>query len=906
MNVLSRLVLWRPGFVPLRTRRPLRRTVPRRDLLPRIEEMEVRLTLSTLPAGFTETTVVSGLSAPSAMEFAPDGRLFVLEQGGNVKLVHNDGTTWTALHLNVDSAVERGLLGIAFDPNFSSNHYVYLYYTNPNPGAAPWATGEHNQISRFTVDDSNPQQPVFTNEAPILDLDNLSSAANHNGGAIHFGSDGMLYVDVGDNMQTFTQGGNTYRVSQTLADLLGKQLRIDVSAFNQGVAQRDDTTVGHLIPPDNPFVGTASGINQLIYVLGLRNPYTFAVQPGTGVIFINDVGENTWEEIDRSIAGDNYGWSGGNTDGFGQTPPGPGTYEDPLLAYNHTGGPAGGGIAIVGGTFYDPASPQFPSNYVGKYFYADLTGNFIRVFDPSDPGSASNPDTSQPFATNLPGGSRDLTVDAAGSLYYLSGNGLIDKISYSPAAGDAGFEQPVAGSPGVYGSFVYDPAGTAWTYSANAGVSANGSGFTSGNSPAPQASQVAYLQETGSFSQSFSGWAAGSYVITFDAAQRANYQASHQDFNVLVDGVVVGHFTPSDTAYQNYSTAAFTVAAGSHTIAFQGLDTAGGDNTAFIDDVATASIPAIGDQGFEQVVVGAGHFQYDPTGSPWAFSGGTGISGNNSGFTAGNAPAPQGSQVALLQETGSFSQSVAGWAAGSYVITFDAAQRANYQASQQDFNVLVDGALVGHFIPSNTAYQDYSTAAFTVAAGSHTITFQSLDTAGGDNTAFVDAVAVAPASIALIGDQGFERPFAGSPGAYGSFVYDPTGTAWTFAGNAGVSANGSGFTAGNLPTPQGAQVAFLQETGSFSQSVAGWAAGSYVITFDAAQRRNYQASHQDFKVLVDGAVVGAFTPSGTAYQGYITAAFTVAAGVHTIAFQGLDTAGGDNTAFIDDVSVHFA
>ena len=234
--------------------------------------MEVRLTPSTLPVGFTETTIVSGLSAPTAMEFAPDGRLFVLEQGGNVKLVHNDGTTWTALHLNTDSAVERGMLGIAFDPNFSSNHYVYLYYTNPNPGAAPWATGEHNQISRFTVDDSNPQQPVFTNEAPILDLNNLSSAGNHNGGAIHFGSDGMLYADVGDNLQTFTQGANTYRVSQTLSTLLGKQLRINVSEFNQGVAQRDDTTVGHLIPADNPFVGTASGINQLIYALGLRNP----------------------------------------------------------------------------------------------------------------------------------------------------------------------------------------------------------------------------------------------------------------------------------------------------------------------------------------------------------------------------------------------------------------------------------------------------------------------------------------------------------------------------------------------------------------------------------------------------------------------------------------------------------
>ena len=236
------------------------------------------------------------------MAFAPDGRLFVLEQGGNVELVRSDGTTWTALHLNVDSQGERGLLGIAFDPNFSTNHFVYLYYTNPNPGAAPWATGEHNQLSRFTVDDANPQAPTFTDEAPILDWNNLSAATNHNGGAIHFGSDGMLYADAGDNMQTFTQGGNTYRVSQTLSDLLGKQLRIDVAAFNSGVATRDDTTVGHLIPANNPFVGTATGINQLIYALGLRNPFTFAVQPGTGTIFINDVGENTWEEIDQSVA----------------------------------------------------------------------------------------------------------------------------------------------------------------------------------------------------------------------------------------------------------------------------------------------------------------------------------------------------------------------------------------------------------------------------------------------------------------------------------------------------------------------------------------------------------------------------------------------------------------------------
>ena len=341
-----------------RRREPGRR---RWALLPRFEALEGRCTPTTLPTGFTEAAVATGLSSPTAMEFAPDGRLFVLEQAGNVELVRPDGTTWTALHLNVDSQGERGLLGIAFDPAFASNHFVYLYYTNPGAGGAPWATGEHNQLSRFTVNDSDPTRPIFMNEAPILDWDNLSAATNHNGGAIHFGLDGMLYADAGDNVQTFTQGGNTYRVSQTLSNLLGKQLRIDVGAFNRGVATRDDTTVGHLIPADNPFVGTAPGINQLIYALGLRNPFTFAVQPGTGTIFINDVGENTWEEIDQSVPGANFGWSGGNTDGFGHSsPPGPGVYHDPLLAYNHSGGPAGGGIAIVGGHLLRPGHAAIP------------------------------------------------------------------------------------------------------------------------------------------------------------------------------------------------------------------------------------------------------------------------------------------------------------------------------------------------------------------------------------------------------------------------------------------------------------------------------------------------------------------------------------------------------------------
>ena len=152
------------------------------------------------------------------------------------------------------------------------------------------------------------------------------------------------------------------------------------------------------------------------------------------------------------------------------------------------------------------------------------------------------------------------------------------------------------------------------------------------------------------------------------------------------------------------------------------------------------STSSIGDPGFGQVVVG---YQYDPTGSPWAFSGSSGISGNNSGFTSGNPPAPQGSQVAFLQETGSFTQTVADWAAGSYVLTFDAAQRGNFGVSQQNFNLLIDGNIVGTFTPSGTSYQSYSTAVFTVTtAGSLTITFQGLDSAGGDNTAFIDGVSI--------------------------------------------------------------------------------------------------------------------------------------------------------------------
>jgi len=314
------------------------------------------------------------------------------------------------------------------------------------------------------------------------------------------------------------------------------------------------------------------------------------------------------------------------------------------------------------------------------------------------------------------------------------------------------------------------------------------------------------------------------------------------------------------------------------------------------------------DAGFESPAVGAGSFSdyvAAPAGTPWVYAGGAGVAGNGSGYTAGNPGAPDGTQVGFLEYTGSAAQTVDGWQAGSYVVSFQAAQRGNYQASRQDLAVTVDGQTVGTFTPGSTSYAGYATAAFTVTAGSHTVAVVGLDTAGGDNTALLDSVAVAQAPAAgtpAVGDAGFEAPSVGT-GSFSDYVAAPAGTPWAYAGGAGVAGNGSGYTVGNPGAPDGTQVGFLEYTGSMGQSVANWAAGSYVISFQAAQRGNYQASQQDFAVTVDGRTVGTFTPAGTAYGSYATAPFTVAAGAHTIAFQGLDTAGGDNTAFLDSVAV---
>lgn len=323
---------------------------------------------ATLPAGFVETKI-SGLSAPTAMEIALDGRIFVCEQGGSLRVVKNGVLLTTPfLTLSVDPSGERGLLGIAFDPNFATNSFLYVYYTVPT-------STRHNRVSRFTA---NGDVVVPGSETIIWELDNLTGATNHNGGAIHFGPDGKLYIAVGENA--------TASNAQTLANMLGKVLRINSNGT---------------IPNDNPFFNTATGNNRSIWALGLRNPFTFGFQPGTGRMFINDVGQNTWEEINDGIAGSNYGWP--TTEGPTSNP----SFRSPLFAYTHADG-----CAIAGGAFYNPSTVQFPASFVGKYFFADLCGGWIRLLDPAT-STASN------FATGIPQ-PVDLKVGADGSLYYLA------------------------------------------------------------------------------------------------------------------------------------------------------------------------------------------------------------------------------------------------------------------------------------------------------------------------------------------------------------------------------------------------------------------------------------------------------------------------------------------------------
>lgn len=335
---------------------------------------------ATLPSGFTETALTTSLASATAMALAPDGRIFVCEQGGSLRVIKNGARLpQPFLTVTVNSLGERGLLGVAFDPNFPANNFVYVYYTATIPTI-------HNRVSRFTA---NGDVAVSGSETILLELNDLSGATNHNGGAMHFGPDGKLYIAVGEN----ANGAN----SQMLTNLLGKILRIN-----------PDGT----IPTDNPFPPPqTTGKNAAIWALGLRNPFTFAFQSGTGRMFINDVGQSAWEEINNGLAGANYGWP--TTEGETTDP----RFVSPLFVYGHGTGTSLG-CAITGGAFYNPATVRFPASYVGKYFFADYCSGWIRTYDAATDAAAG-------FATNA-GDVVDLAIGSNGKLYYLNRSSVFE------------------------------------------------------------------------------------------------------------------------------------------------------------------------------------------------------------------------------------------------------------------------------------------------------------------------------------------------------------------------------------------------------------------------------------------------------------------------------------------------
>ena len=331
-------------------------------------------------ASFQDVRFVGGLTQPTAMAMASDGRIFVAEQGGALRVVKNGALLATPfLTVPVVSNNERGLLGVTFDPAFASNGFVYVYYTaNTNPIV--------NRVSRFTVSATDPDRANPSSEAIIVN-DIPSENGYHNGGALHFGADGKLYVAVGES--------HTGSNAQSLTSLAGKILR-----FNSNGT----------VPTDNPFYASTTGNFRAIWALGLRNPFTFDIQPGTGRIFVNDVGQSTWEEIDEAWIGPNDGSNAGFNFGWPSTE-GPTTnpsYHAPFHAYTHSDG-----CAITGGAFYNPPAANFPPEYFGDYFFADYCGGWVKSVDVSTkvvstliaPGDAGQP--------------VDIKVGADGSLYYL-------------------------------------------------------------------------------------------------------------------------------------------------------------------------------------------------------------------------------------------------------------------------------------------------------------------------------------------------------------------------------------------------------------------------------------------------------------------------------------------------------
>jgi glucose/arabinose dehydrogenase len=333
------------------------------------------IALAQYPAGFAAVQVAGGLD-PTGMAAAPDGRLFLLEKSGRV-LIIRDGVLLPDpfLTLDVDNYNERGLTGIAFDPDFDFNHYVYVFYTIPG--------ANRNRVSRFIA---NGDYAIPGSEQVLLETDPLAGTI-HNAGGLLFGPDKKLYIATGDGADAGT--------AQRLNSLLGKVLRINSDGS---------------IPTDNPYYNQATGPFRSIWALGFRNPFSFAIQPGTGRMIVGDVGGDQFEELNLIERGGNYGWPLIEGPRSWQSPPA--NYTDPLYAYSHNLG-----CSVIGAAFYNPATATFPQRYHGKFFFADYCDSYIKVLNPQ----TGLVEETFATATNRPVA---LQVTPDGSLYVLSRAGM--------------------------------------------------------------------------------------------------------------------------------------------------------------------------------------------------------------------------------------------------------------------------------------------------------------------------------------------------------------------------------------------------------------------------------------------------------------------------------------------------
>lgn len=416
------------------------------------------------PPGF-KLQQVAPFDKPVSMGFAPDGRIFVLEQEGFVRIYKNNQKLATPF-VQLDSvfhAKEKGLLGVAFDPNFATNNYVYFYYTVRLQGnsvnSTPLSgTGDgspvRNKIVRYTA---NGDVALANSKFTVLDLDIIPGYLtnfNHDGGTMHFGPDGKLYVATGENTLWCPCYNDIFRTncnacglpfpakpSQDLSNFHGKMLRIN-----------PDGTA----PTDNPFYNssaTTSIKKRYIYAIGLRNPFTFHFKDGTSDIYFNDVGSgdngNAREEINKltSLGGKNFGYP--DAEGIVNNP----NFVDPILAYPHRlrdgspkfsitiPGTPGFGCGITGGVYHSSSNGNWPSAYKNKYFYMDFCDGWINTLDIDGDMSDRNFATSLAgnYTNNSGGGWGSIFLESApnGDLYFLtrsqtSGVSGLYRIYYEP------------------------------------------------------------------------------------------------------------------------------------------------------------------------------------------------------------------------------------------------------------------------------------------------------------------------------------------------------------------------------------------------------------------------------------------------------------------------------------------